>query len=608
MRIEHVRLINYKGFRDSGSVSIGNKFTVLVGQNNAGKTAFLEGLSTPKFQNKPFLESERQPDGFPPVLDPQSSITFCVYVTGQELKWRLLDTGTQIQMVTVGNSPNISALVDHFFTSEHLRVEVKYVPNTWLPNATPAFPLSDHPDVNFVLMPTPDRRSIVISPPRPGPAESIAHVLIGPYVTSALYVFRAERMNAAECNIEGGAELAPDAVNLASVLLQLQADPIPLERFIKYLRAIFPTIYSVVSRPRPNAPSVARIEVINKDPQQSELRPGISIPLADCGTGISQVLAILYVVVTARTSKVIVIDEPNSFLHPGAAKKLLAILKELDHQYIVTTHSSEIVRVAEPDVLHLVRWTGRESVIETLSSNDVKDLQRVLYDLGVHLSDVFGADNVLWVEGDTEEICFPLLLRHSGRRLSAATAMVAMVNTGDLESRRSRRSLAWEVYERLSSGSALIPPALAFSFDQEGRTQREMDDMGRRSGGRAHFLPRRTYENYLLDSEAISAVLQSSGITKSPADVEAWIAAHGVRREYCDAETMADHVDPRWPVVVNAPKLLNDLFDKLSVDAPLRYDKVVHSVALTEWLIANKPAFLKELVDYVVTIASPPVQ
>jgi hypothetical protein len=78
MRIEHVRLINYKGFRDSNQIAIGAKFTIFVGQNNAGKTAFLEGLSTTTFQNKPFKEPQSPPRGFPPVPNPESSITIGV--------------------------------------------------------------------------------------------------------------------------------------------------------------------------------------------------------------------------------------------------------------------------------------------------------------------------------------------------------------------------------------------------------------------------------------------------------------------------------------------------------------------------------------------------
>lgn len=358
----------------------------------------------------------------------------------------------------------------------------------------------------------------------------------------------------------------------------------------------------MVSRPKSDQPTTAIIEVINRDFENEIWRPGVSIPLADSGTGISQVLAILYVVVTARTPRILVIDEPNTFLHPGAVRKLFSILKELDHQYIITTHSSDIIRTIKPEVIHLVKWTGRESVIETLDGEDINDIRRILQELGVRLSDVFGADSVLWVEGPTEEICFPILLEHSGHPLSAATAVVAMVNTGDLESRRTRRSLAWEVYERISVGSALIPPALAFSFDQEGRTTIEVDDMVRRSSGRAHFLPRLTYENYLLDAEAISAVLQSSNVTKPPVEVQAWIQAHGATRKYFSAEVVPLE-DAKWAVTIHAPKLLQDLFWELSANT-LEYDKVRHSVALTKWILEHKADQLRELVEYVVSLLS----
>jgi hypothetical protein len=177
-----------------------------------------------------------------------------------------------------------------------------------------------------------------------------------------------------------------------------------------------------------------------------------------------------------------------------------------------------------------------------------------------------------------------------------------MVNTGDLETTRSRRSLAWEVYEQLTVGSALIPPTLAFCFDQEGRTQSQIDDMVRRSSGMAHFLPRRTYENYLIDVDAISALLNSNGIQITPADVKAWIAANGQRSEYFGNEVVKKCEEPCWPYVVNAPKMLKDLFFALSTDTPLAYDKIKHSVALTEWLLANKPDDLRELVDYVVKL------
>lgn len=50
--------------------------------------------------------------------------------------------------------------------------------------------------------------------------------------------------------------------------------------------------------------------------------------LAESDTGIGQVLAILYVVIMAKYNQVIIIDEPQSFLHPGAVRKLIEILKQ----------------------------------------------------------------------------------------------------------------------------------------------------------------------------------------------------------------------------------------------------------------------------------------
>jgi len=67
----------------------------------------------------------------------------------------------------------------------------------------------------------------------------------------------------------------------------------------------------------------------------------------------------------------------------------------------------------------------------------------------------------------------------------------------------------WEIYERLSHATALMPPALAFSFDREGRTDTQMADLVRQSKGKVFFLPRRMLENYVLEPEAIAAVLNT---------------------------------------------------------------------------------------------------
>jgi hypothetical protein len=166
--------------------------------------------------------------------------------------------------------------------------------------------------------------------------------------------------------------------------------PVQNRDYVGFVQQIFPTIYHVGSRPVSN--NSAQVEVIMSYEADGPPREGISVALSECGTGVSQILALLYVVVTAQSRRIIVIDEPNSFLHPGAAKKLISILKQFDHQYIISTHSADLIRVIDPDVLHQIGWKETASTFETVDRTSIQHQRKILADLGVSLSDVFGAD------------------------------------------------------------------------------------------------------------------------------------------------------------------------------------------------------------------------
>ena len=262
----------------------------------------------------------------------------------------------------------------------------------------------------------------------------------------------------------------------------------------------------------------------NVDPDTE--RDDLAVSLSESGTGVGQVLAMLYVAFASRSPRTIIIDEPQSFLHPGAVRKLFEILKGYpQHQYIVTTHSPNAVTAADPGALFLVRKEGEESVVEQLNVSEAKDQTRFLREVGASLSDVFGADDVLWVEGPTEEECFPLILSEVvGRRL-LGTKVVGVLSTGDLEGKRSRD--VYRIYGRLSEGGGLLPAAVGFVFDREGRSEKDRQDLARESGGLVAFLPRKMYENYLLNPGAIAAVVsgvegfRETGVAAD--EVEGWI-------------------------------------------------------------------------------------
>jgi len=590
MKITDARVWNYKCFEDSGRIQIGETSTVLVGQNSAGKTAFLEALSVGTLQEKP----HRKPGTgeFPYIPAPGSKVAFTTTLSGAELQHRILAKGGNFTIPAASTDPpGYTRFIDNLFRAPSLEFRLTFTAGgSWGSDVKPSHQLcpSGANVVGARISVDNSRRSWKFEGTQKG--DDFPN-FVGDALRRSIYVFRAERMNIGESAISDNPELLPDASNLPSVLLHLPGNMAAHQQYLKYLREVFPIIYGVAASPV--STNRARIAVTMNDPAAGTARPGIDVPLQDSGTGIGQVLAMLYVAVTAPAPRIIVIDEPNSFIHPGAVKKLLAILRTLPHQYIVSTHSPDIIRTLDPAYIHLTKWEGTAAVFQTLDRAKVADQRQLLTELGVRLSDVFGADNVLWVEGPTEEHCFPLLRDHL--RISApTTSIVPMIAIGDLEGRRRpRAALAWELYERLSAGTALVPPAMAFSFDREGRTPAEMEDMTRRSKGVVHFLPTRTYENFLIDADAIYFVLREvmEGENKPSLETIAdWLRARARRERIKIADYSFFSVD--------GARVLHDAFSTLS-GATVEYRKTIHSVALTKWLLANKPEHMTELLEYV---------
>jgi hypothetical protein len=322
-----------------------------------------------------------------------------------------------------------------------------------------------------------------------------------------------------------------------------------------------------------------------------------------------QVVAILYLVLTSDHPQVLIIDEPQTFLHPGALRKLIEELKQHPHhQYIFATHSPTVITASDPTTFTMVRATEGESSLEIMDPRNAKHLQTYLSEIGARLSDVFGADNILWVEGQTEEDCFPLILKRIEGRSLMGTAIVGIRQTGDLRGRDKRKVL--EMYLKLSEARTLLPPAVAFVFDQECLTQVQKDDLIRMDPARVRFLPRRMYENYLLVPAAVATVMNGIAGFRDRAvsedEVQQLLERKRVERmeggqqlRYFCRSTVDVPAD--WALRLDAASLLADAFDELS-ETRVSYEKTTHSVALTEWLIENRPGELQEISSFLVQL------
>lgn len=339
-----------------------------------------------------------------------------------------------------------------------------------------------------------------------------------------------------------------------------------------------------------------KILITGSDPQQR--RSHLYFELKECGTGIGQVLAIVYAVTSQEQPCVLIIDEPNSFLHPDATRNLIEFFNENPrHQYIISTHSTEVIAAAKKKQITISRWNGNECTVETHNPESVNAAQECLLEVGTRLSDVFGADKVCWVEGETERLAFPKILEVScAEYKNAGIAFAAIRATGDLEGKTRQAFL--DIYQRMSQGVAILPPTVHIIFDNETRSESERADLTRQSKGLLDFQPRRTYENYLLDSEAIASVIKKnapdSTVTAEQVDVYI-LSKRGDAINYCGEAP--DLSDQRWLYEVDGARLLDDLFWTLS-NATIKFSKTKHSLELTEWLLQNRPEHFNELADF----------
>ncbi len=589
MRIASFQIESYKSFRSTPEIPLTQGFNVIVGQNNVGKTALVEALSL-KFGANQHRSLQTVPVRNAPIPG-ASTVTASLHLSRDEVFGYLHRLGDFYVPLRSGTNSSDAAQALTAIP-ETTTLKVVLLNGSVATAQFVGLPFGASPGQSASLRVSPEGAiekvsdAIYVANEDQRFETRLAHLAMGERV----YAFNAERFRIGASSSGPNATLLPNASNLPEVLENLQGrNPHRFARFCDHVSTVFPVVQSVSVRPIPNN----RVEILiwTTDPRTE--REDLAVTLAESGTGIAQVLALLYVVLTADFPQVILIDEPQSFLHPGAVRKLIEILRQHpQHQFIITTHSPTAVTAADPDVLLLLRLQEAETVIEGLDVSQAEDLRVFLAEIGARLSDVFGADNILWVEGRTEEECFPKILRRRGRSL-LGTAIVGVLQTGDFEGRRSRTTV--EIYERLSTGSGLLPPAIAFIFDREGRGEAEQEDLRRR--GKVHFTPRRMYENYLLNPAAIAAVASSiEGFRDPPlteGDVSEWLERNRWNARYVETPP-AERTHDVWLREVRGAKILADLFSQLS-EQRVVYDKVQHGIALTEWLLAHMPQDLDEV-------------
>lgn len=602
MYLSKIRVRNYKSFRDSGDIEFKPGINIIVGQNNSGKTALLEALSG-KFTNKPHRYKENT------LFQGASLAELTLSIDSDELKEIFSKPENRTIVMPQPLDGRIAEAIESLNNCLDSRLNIKIrIDNGELAINTLSHELYSektesrnnknmqlHMSSTMHKFITRDQQDLIAGADI---EQTIGYKLIVPF-TQGVYRFNAERLNLSIDNTGAVRELNQNASNLAVVLLNTKAHNDKLyERLIGYVSEVLPSVKWVTSVPIDNG-TRNEIRVWNV-PKETE-RDDLAISLSECGTGIGQVLAILYVVVTFKEPRTIIIDEPNSFLHPSASKKLIQILNKFpQHQYFISTHSPEILATANPSTLTMLKYEDGETKVEQLDLSQGNDKIKLVSELGMEISDFFFAENILWVEGPTEAKAFPIILQNSKSLFDFVA--VPLVHTDDLKDRKRGRKHAKtniENIRRLSGEYALTPPKIFTVLDREDTSDQEIQDLEKLG---IKFIPRRLFENYLLDSEAIASFLQSFEKNITVEEIEDWISKKKDSKEFLDKDDQ-NCAESEWIKKVHGANLLHQLCLDFS-DKTIEYsfDKPKFGKWLASWLLENKPEQLKELQEFLVNL------
>ncbi|MBU4433673.1 MAG: AAA family ATPase, partial [Alphaproteobacteria bacterium] len=306
MRLVSARVQGFQSFNDSGVINFTDGINLIIGQNNAGKSAFLRAL-LPSLPD----DRHRTPDRWETFRLPSPLVDLAIEASGAELEKWILRAGNG-QHIPLPNENDVPGYIEAFFKRPAVTLLVQRTPGaSFSPSVYPSHQLfwlsQGSQPFSALVVPTNGE----LAPPitNASNADSLPGIVWEAWNRDMFY-FAAERMTIGEAPGGHATRLTQNASNLPNVLHSLANERGDVfARLIEHLREIFSTVGNLSIRTKPDS---SQLEV-RVWPTEAMARVDLSFPLNSSGTGVSQVIALLTAIMTLDRA-VFIIDEINSFL------------------------------------------------------------------------------------------------------------------------------------------------------------------------------------------------------------------------------------------------------------------------------------------------------
>lgn len=594
--ISSLQVESYSSFEASGEIRLSPHFNIIAGTNNSGKSSLLKCLHGQISENP-----HKSPARFRPGELRGTVIDMTLETSTEEVRTILAyDEGRyQLPYSRQGDGAGDikRAMVENI--PWRMRVRRGIAPQYALRDNDGIPWRLDNVDIGNIRVKEGD---IAFGHGSSNEYKSIANVF-----NSSAYptIFRFDPQRTPPSKTSYGQEgiLQPNGANLPRVLNYLQnREP---DRFSLIVRNLDEIIGNIASITTPPAGSDVEIRIW---PTSDTSNFALSFDLDRSGTGVAQTLCLLTAASSVHPS-VIIVDEINSHLHPEAVRRFLLILSSYysHHQYIISSHSPDVIGRSDAAKLFLVEREGFSSSVEEIDLSKVEGLRRVAGSLGVSLADALGADRMLWVEGPTEEEVFSKIYREQGGSLPLSVRISRVSDTGLFESRATKKSVT-RVFQHVAATLAPTVSKMRFCLDRENKTDEAVKEAEQATQGRVRFLPRRNIECYVLDPPVIADVLAPL-LSRPHADVEAailnWIEQHGGdvdlgSSRYWNGNISSDD----WRKHIDGAKVLSRLFSTVTENTH-EFRKTLHTPQLFIAAAKRATSDYKALASFVSALFKP---